>query len=71
MSLSSRTLPPIPDETFRVARAALPKGAFALHLRDLFPVLYTDTCVHDLYPPRGQPAVAPWRLLLVTCHEPH
>jgi transposase len=66
MSLPSRTLPPIPDETLRVARAAFPKGSFALHLCDLFPTLSTDACVRDLYPPQGQPAFAPWRLILVT-----
>jgi len=66
MSLPSRALPSIPDETLRVARAAFPKGSFALHLRDLFPTLYTDACVRDLYPPQGQPAIAPWRLILVT-----
>lgn len=66
MSLANRSLPPIPQETVRIARAAFPKGTFALHLRDLFPTLYTDAAVHDLYPPQGQPAVAPWQLILVT-----
>src|SRR5258707_15691722 len=59
-------IPPIPDETARVARAAFPGGTLCLQLRDALGPLYTDADFADLFPPRGQPAEAPWRLALVT-----
>jgi transposase len=49
-----------------VARAAFPKGALATRLRDEFADLYEDADFRALYPRRGQPGLAPWRLALVT-----
>ncbi len=66
MSLKALPIPPIPDETARVARAAFPGGTLCLQLRDALGPLYTDADFADLFPPRGQPAEAPWRLALVT-----
>jgi transposase len=66
MSLKALPVPPIPDETVRVARAAFPRGALCLQLRDTLGTLYTDEDFADLFPARGQPAEAPWRLALVT-----
>ena len=38
----------------------------ATRLRDEFSALYRDEDFRDLYPARGQPGLAPWRLALVT-----
>lgn len=56
----------IPEETARVARAAFPKGTLAMRLRDELGALYQDEQFVGLYPQRGQPAYAPWRLAVVT-----
>ena len=66
MSLHPTPIGEIPTETVRVARAAFPKGALATRLRDEFADLYEDADFRALYPRRGQPGLAPWRLALVT-----
>ena len=66
MSLKQQTIPPVPDHTASVARAAFPKGTIAIHLRDELGAIYRDELFATLYPPRGQPAAAPWRLALVS-----
>jgi transposase len=59
-------LPPVPEDTARVARAAFPRGNPCLLLRDRLGAVFADTDFADLYPKRGQPAYVPWRLALVT-----
>jgi transposase len=66
MSLKPQPIPPIPDETVRIARAAFPKGNVYLQMRDEFGSIYTDDVFVTLYPPDGQPGLSPWRLALVT-----
>lgn len=66
MSLSSRWIAPVPEETPAVARAAFPKGNPYMQMRDELGSLYTDILFVELYPKDGQPAVQPWRLALVT-----
>lgn len=66
MSMHPSPVPPVPEETRRVAHRAFPKGNLCLRLRDEFTVLFTDPEFQDLFPSRGQPAEAPWRLALVT-----
>jgi transposase len=66
MSLRPEPIGGIPAETARVARAAFPKGTVATRLRDEFSALYRDADFRKLYPARGQPGLAPWRLALVT-----
>ena len=66
MSLKPQPIDPVPEETARVARAAYPKGNIYLQLRDEFGTIYEDEYFKDLYPLRGQPAEAPWRLALVS-----
>src|ERR671932_2045722 len=60
MSLRPEPIGEIPAETVRVARAAFPKGTVITRLRDEF---------RNLYPTRGQPGLAPWRLALVTVFQ--
>jgi transposase len=66
MSLRPRPVPPVAEDTARVARAAFPGGNPYLALRDELGVLFSDQDFAHLYPARGQPAEAPWRLALVT-----
>jgi transposase len=66
MSLQPTAIPPVPEETARVARIAFPTGALAIDLRDQLGTIYEDELFADLFPTRGQPAEAPWRLALVT-----
>ena len=66
MSLKPQAIGPVPEETARIARAAYPKGHIYLQLRDEFGSIYEDEDFMNLYPRRGQPAEAPWRLALVS-----
>ena len=66
MSLPSESFAPIPAETARIARAAFPKGSMAMLVRDRLAAIYHDGMFADLYPAEGQPAIAPWRLALIT-----
>jgi transposase len=66
MSLRPQLLSPIPDETARVARAAFGNTNIYLTLRDQLGTIFTDEEFADLYPSRGRPVEAPWRLALVT-----
>src|SRR3954452_17914744 len=58
-------VPPVPDDTARIARAAFPRGNPYLLLRDCLGPVFDDAGFADLYPRRGQPAYTPWRLALV------
>lgn len=65
MSLKPQAIGPVPEETARIARAAYPKGNIYVQLRDRLGTIYEDEQFADLFPRRGQPASAPWRLALV------
>jgi transposase len=66
VSLKPRPVPDVPELTARVARAAFPKGNSYLRLRDELGPVFRDADFADLYPRRGQPALPPWKLALVT-----
>ncbi len=66
MSLRPQTIPPVPEETARVARLILPNGNRYLLLRDELGAIYRDEQFQPGYPTLGQPAAAPWRLALVS-----
>ncbi len=66
MSLCPQPLPPVPDDTARIARAAFRRGNLYVLLRDKLGAVFADADFADLYPKRGQSAYAPWRLALVT-----
>lgn len=69
MSLKSLPIPPIPEETARVAHAAFPRGNVFMQVRDTLGTIYTDEAFADLFPTHGQPALAPWCLALVTVFQ--
>jgi len=69
MSLRPGPVPPVPAATARVARAAFPKGNPFMRMRDELGAIYEDGAFAHLFPTRGQPAEAPWRLALVTIFQ--
>ena len=66
MSLQPRPIPPIPDETARVAHAAFPRGNTYLRLREELGPLYEDRDFAALFPKSGQPGLSPALLATVT-----
>src|SRR5258708_37020427 len=69
MSMHPQPIPVIPEETAYVARAVLPQGNVWMQMRDELGTLYEDQDFADLFPSRGQPAEAPWRLALAACRR--
>jgi len=65
MSLQPQAIPPIPEETARVARALFPSGNRSMRLRDELGTISTDEPFSALYPAGGQFAEQPWRIALV------
>jgi transposase len=66
MSMRPKPIGPVPEDTARVARAAFPKGNPYMHMRDVLGTIYDDADFAELFEVRGRPAIAPWRLALVT-----
>jgi transposase len=69
MSLRPGPVPPVPDETARVARAAFPGSNLNLRMRDELDTIFEDAQFSSLFPCRGRPVEAPWRLALVTMFQ--
>src|SRR5438128_10135504 len=72
MSLRPYPVEPVPEETAQVAQAAFPHGNLYVTLRDTLGTIFADADLAALFPPRGQPALSPWRLALATirhCRE--
>ena len=65
MSLYPQPIMEVPEETVRVARAALPKGNIYLRMRDQLGTFFTDEPFKPLFSGVGQPGYSPWRLGLV------
>ena len=59
----------IPADTTRIAKAAFRKGTTVMQLRDAFGTLFNDEDFAALFPSTGQPALAPWRLALVSIFQ--
>ena len=66
MSLNPRPIFEVPEETARVAHAAFPKGNIYLRIRDSLGVFFADEQFASLFSERGQPALSPWRLALIS-----
>jgi transposase len=66
MSLHSRPIFEVPEETARIAHAAFPKGNIYLRIRERLGVFFTDEQFASLFSERGQPAFSPWRLALIS-----
>jgi transposase len=65
MSLHPQAMGAVPEETAHVARLALSKENLCVCLREQIGPLYEDSLFIALFPHRGRPAQAPWRLALV------
>ncbi|MGZ6364194.1 MAG: IS1182 family transposase [Ktedonobacterales bacterium] len=59
-------LEPIPEETRRLVERLCPKGTMVTQLRDALGPIYSDEQFAHVFPTRGRPAYAPWRLALIT-----
>jgi hypothetical protein len=57
MSPQPQEVPPIPEETRRVARAAFHKANVYIRMRDARGVSYHGQLFAPLFPMRGQPAI--------------
>jgi transposase len=66
VSMRPKPIGPVPEDTARVARAAFPKGTTYVQMRDVLGAIYNDEDFAELFEARGRPAIAPWRLALVT-----
>lgn len=66
MSMHPQPIPAIAEEPVRLAHAVLPEGNGWMQMRDELGTLSEEKDLQDLFPSRGQPAEAPWRLALVT-----
>ena len=65
MSLYPQPIPPVPEDTARVARAAFPQGNIYVQIRDTLGSIYVDEDFANLFSVKGQPAQSPWRLALI------
>jgi transposase len=66
MSVWPRAVREVPATTVEVARAAFPRGCFAMRLRDQLGELFADESFAKLFSQRGRPALAPGRLAMVS-----
>src|SRR5438309_10946291 len=66
MSMKAQGLEPIPEETRLLVQRLSPKGTMVTQLRDALGPIYSDEPFAHLFPKRGRPAEAPWRLALVS-----
>ena len=66
MTVKPVPIPPIPEQTKRVALAAFPNGNIYMQMRDEIGSIYQDEMFIELYSNEGQPGWSPWRLALVT-----
>ncbi|MBK8987689.1 MAG: IS1182 family transposase [Chloroflexi bacterium] len=66
MSLPGEPILDIPELTVEIAWSAFPNGNIYMQMRDELGVFYDDKQFTDLFSHTGQPAIAPWRLALIT-----
>ncbi len=66
MSMRPKPIGLVPENTAHVARAAFPKGNVYMQMRNVLGSIYEDEDFSELFKVRGRPAIAPWRLALVT-----
>ncbi|MEU5307075.1 IS1182 family transposase [Streptomyces noursei] len=66
MSMRPRGLPPVPEQTVAIARAAFPDGSLAIRVRDRLAEVFADEPFTGAFGVRGAPGMAPAVLSLVT-----
>jgi transposase len=65
MSLHAQTIPDVPKQTAKVAKAAFRRGNGYMIMRDKLGEFYQDLDFVQLFPVRGRPGETPWQLALV------
>ena len=65
MSLKMQSVFEVPEETSRIARSIFPDGNQYMQLYGHFKLVFEDQDFAELFPPDGQPALSPARLLMV------
>jgi transposase len=65
MSLHAQSIPDVPKQTAKVARAAFRRGNRYMLMRDTLGGFYQDLDFAHLFAVRGRPGETPWRLALV------
>jgi transposase len=66
MSMHPQPVGSVPQNTALLAKAAFPKANLYMQIRDVLGTIYADEDFSELFEVRGRPAIAPWRLALVT-----
>jgi transposase len=66
MSMPPKPIGPIPEDAARVAKATFPRGNVYIEMHNVLGTIYDDEDFAELFEVRGRPAIAPWRLALVT-----
>ena len=66
MSLKPQAQYVVPLETAKVTHAVFPTGNLCITLADTLSGFLNDEVFSELFEQKGQPAVSPWRLALVT-----
>ena len=66
MSMQPQPWPQVPEATARVAKAAFPKGALAIRIRDRLGSWYEDADFAAAYAAAGRPGISPAQLAMVT-----
>jgi transposase len=66
MSMRPRALPEVPAQTVAVARAAFPRQALAMRVRDELGEVFCDEAFVDAFGTRGRPGISPGQLAMVT-----
>ncbi|MET9324844.1 hypothetical protein ABZX75_32535 [Streptomyces sp. NPDC003038] len=66
MSMQPKGLPPVPEQTAVVARAAFPDGSLPIRVRDHLAEVFADEPFAGAFGVRGAPGMPPAVLSLVT-----
>ena len=61
MSLQPKLYYEAPEETARIARAALPQGTLCIRIYDALGAIFQDADIISIFPPQGRPAETPMR----------
>jgi transposase len=66
MSMQPKALPPVPEQTAKIARRAFPKGSLPIRVRDRLSEVFADEPFAGAFGTRGAPGLSPGVLSLVT-----
>src|SRR5436190_13170155 len=66
MSMQHKVLPPVPEQTAKIARRAFPKGSLPIRVRDRLSEVFADEPFAGAFGTRGAPGLSPGVLSLVT-----